>query len=297
MISAVTSLRATLRKPFLTLLVASVLPMSCYAKGPAQTTKSTDPANGLVLTQTVQPMGERKVLIRKDAIKVINYAQNVGFLAKAPDWRVYTYNEKRQIYVDTSLAKFVKKLQKLRKSMNVLELENPEPHWQKQHEGTMDGVQATLFFNDEKEVAPDGTKHDGWRKYWVAYKRVFPRPIVRLLAAEYGVPNLGGVPIHFETFGSPDNLAFVYITSKLDGKLDGSSRSAAKAKRPPEKKTLLRTTSAKVARIDDAALNMPKGMKRVAKGHSHEVLMDDKADKAYKDMLEEPDFLFRGGGK
>lgn len=291
MISAATRLKTLLRKALLILLSISACHFSCYAKDTTVQSKSEDPATGLVLQQMVQPMGERKVLIRKDAIKVINYAQNVGFVAKAPDWRVYTYNEKRQIYVDTTLAKFIKKLKGLRRSMNVLELENPDPHWQKQREVTMDGVRTTLFFNDEKEVAPDGSKHDGWRKYWVAYRNTFPRPILRLLAAEYGVPNLGGIPIHFETFGTPDSLTFVYLTSRLDG----TGRAAKK--RPPEKKTLLRTSSVKVTRLDDAALSMPSGMKRVEKGHSHEVLMDEKADKAYKDMLKEPDFLFRGGGK
>ncbi len=275
-------------KQILALFFVSMFVLPSSAKG------IESPADGLILMQSVQPMGSRKVMIRKDAIKVINYAQNVAFIAKAPDWRVYTYNEKRRLYVDTTLDRFIKKFKHMRKSMNVLQQESPEKNWVKEKQVTIDGVTTTLFFNDAQELGPDGSKSDAWRKYWVAYRDVFPRPVVRLLAAEYGVPNLGGVPIHFETFGNPDNLTLVYITSKLDGKLDGSQRSSKKNRKAPEKRTLLRTISVKMCRLADSEFEVPKGMKRVEKGHSHEVLMDEKADKAFKDMLKEPDFLFRG---
>lgn len=278
-------------KQFLVLWVAALaaylIAVPCFAKG-------TNPAEGLVLTQASVPMGDRQVLIRNDAIKVINYAQNLVILAKAPKWQVYTYNVKRKLYTDMKFEKFVKKLKSLKKSMHSLQLEDPEQKWVKQRDETIDGVKSTMYLDKSTEMSLDGVKTKGWRKYWIAYQNIFPRPIVRVLAAEYGVPNLGGVPIHFESFGQADTLAFMGITAKMD--ID--PRAVQKRKKEQgklQKKTSLRTSKIEIKPLPDSIFDLPKGLTKTAKGHSHEVMMDEKADKAFKDMLAEPDFLFRGG--
>ncbi len=223
-------------------------------------------------------LGPRRFYISKNTIRIDCPRESLTIITKKPFDSVICFNNSSKRICEATSVVAVKELRTL--GVLMAEAGEVEVTWSLVGRETVQGVPCAAYKAKvtHTEANPKKADEADWRKYWVRRDIEVTKAAGDVLSAAAGAPNIPGVPLRLEHFGSETDFNIPFLSrSNIDTK----------------KKTLKVIISSKSKRkvtVPDTFFDIPKGYKM--RKDFKRVLLNRGGIQSLKDASNSPGFLF-----
>jgi len=227
--------------------------------------KQTGPSHGAVV-----------IYVRKNAFRIER--GDLIFVSHTPDWKVYSMRGSKKLMMKSDFEKAAK-IARMSEATTISETESAP--WKKAGKSTIKGLSAICWAAEPKS----GGKGDRWEvsnlRYWVTDDNAVSAKAGEFLAASYGLPYKGGIPLQMTYLGK--SSAFFPMAMRS---------STADEKVHP--RSWLETVESTKVSVPDSLFGVPKGYKEDKEfGNLYLGNKVGKDNEILKDLMNNPKALFQ----
>lgn len=151
---------------------------------------------GWAVEQDIRNWGKQKLLVSQHAMKLTDISRGFTIVMKAPDWKPVLYSDSRKVMADTTLKSVQTGFSGRFRMMVSGDVTVLAKNWQPRGTAKICNHKAQLFKMTGDATIP--SQRWTYYEYHVAQDIPLPKQITSLIAAHYGIVDLGKLPLRYQ---------------------------------------------------------------------------------------------------